>query len=73
VLIAQDQPYIEAFSRAEAGEWLLLEASGLDRSIELQSIGVSLALAAVYEKVSFDNEGGESLTGRLSDPAGNNL
>ncbi|MCZ2095631.1 MAG: Uma2 family endonuclease [Anaerolineae bacterium] len=55
VLIAQDSPHIERYLRQPSGEWLLADATGLDARIELSSIGCTLALADVYEKVSFED------------------
>lgn len=60
VLIAQDRPHIERYVRQSHGEWLLSEANGLDASLELPSIGCTLALADVYAKVDFGGgSGGE--------------
>jgi Uma2 family endonuclease len=59
VLIAQDSPRIEHFLRQDNGTWLLSDASGLEASIELPSIGCTLALADVYRKVTFEAEDGE--------------
>lgn len=55
VLIAQDSPHIERYLRQPSGEWLLADATGLDARIELSSIGCTLALADVYEKVTFED------------------
>ncbi len=55
VLIAQDSPHIERYLRQPSDEWLLADATGLDARIELSSIGCTLALADVYEKVSFED------------------
>ncbi len=54
VLISQDTPRVERFSLKEDGEWTINTAIGLDASIELPSIGVTLALADVYERVTFE-------------------
>jgi Uma2 family endonuclease len=53
LLIAQDRPHVEVFRRLPDDQWVLLEAKGLDATIELPSIGCSLALAEVYDKVEF--------------------
>ena len=54
VLIGQDSPRIERYTRQPDNQWLLADAVGLDASIELVSIGCTLVLADVYEKVSFE-------------------
>lgn len=53
VLIAQDQPRIERYLRQTDGQWLYADAAGMDASIELASIGCTLALADVYDKIDF--------------------
>lgn len=53
VLISQSEPRIECFSRNAHESWMLTFASGLDQSLLLSSIGVSLSLAEVYDKVEF--------------------
>lgn len=56
VLISQDSPRIERFLRQDDGTWLLTDAAGLDASLELASVACTLALAEVYEKVTFESE-----------------
>jgi Uma2 family endonuclease len=53
LLVAQDRPYLERFLRNADNTWTLTVASGLDQSLELPSIGVTLPLSEVYDKVSF--------------------
>lgn len=52
VLIAQDEPRIEHYVRAENGWWRFTEATDLGASIQLDSIACTLALADVYERVT---------------------
>ncbi|MBZ0286639.1 MAG: Uma2 family endonuclease [Anaerolineae bacterium] len=56
VLIAQDAPRMEQFVRQEDGRWLLSDAVGLEAQVTLPSIGCTLALADVYDKVTFEGE-----------------
>jgi Uma2 family endonuclease len=56
VLIAQDQPRIERFTRQDTNEWLLTVVVGLDQQIELPSIGCVLALREVYAQVEFGGD-----------------
>jgi Uma2 family endonuclease len=56
VLISQDEASIESYTREKSGKWTLTEYKGLEAKLELSSIGVTLALADVYEQVSFDKE-----------------
>lgn len=55
LLVSQEQAHIERYIRQEDG-WLLTEAKGMEASIELSSVGCTLTLADVYDKVTF-NEG----------------
>jgi Uma2 family endonuclease len=52
-LVAQEEVRVEVLTRQENGHWLLSEAGRLDDSIPLGSIGCTLRLADVYERVSF--------------------
>ncbi len=45
---------MERYARRPDGQWLLAEARGLDQAIPLISIDGTLALAEVYDRVSFD-------------------
>jgi Uma2 family endonuclease len=55
VLIAQDRPHIERYTRQDKG-WLFIEANGLDETIDLASISFTLALREVYDQVTFEQE-----------------
>jgi len=56
VLVAQDEVHAERFTRQPDGQWLLGEASGLEAALHLASIDVTLPLADIYDKVSFEDE-----------------
>ena len=51
VLIYQDEPRVECFTRQSESDWQLTVARGLESSIELASIGCTLPLAQVYAEV----------------------
>ena len=53
LLISQDTPHIEHLLRQKDNTWLLSDTIGLDASLNLASIGCTLAMAEVYERVSF--------------------
>lgn len=55
ILIAQDSPRIERYLRLDDDTWQLSDASGMDATIALSSIGCALALAEVYERVTFES------------------
>ncbi len=54
VLISQDTYRVERYLRQPNDEWLLSIVQGVDGSLNLTSIGCTLALADVYDKVVFD-------------------
>lgn len=51
LLVSQEEPKIERYARHGDEHWLLIEAAGLDTSIDLVSIDCVLALSDVYDKV----------------------
>lgn len=53
VLVAHDQPRAELYVRQGDGTWSLRDSNGLDASIALDMIDVSLPLAEVYYRVEF--------------------
>lgn len=55
VLVAQDEPRIERFTRTDDGsdEWRYAAANSLESTIDFASINCRLALADVYANVSF--------------------
>jgi Uma2 family endonuclease len=56
VLIAQDSRRIEHYVRQADGQWLFADTDQSDASLDLPSIGCTLLIADVYEKVEFDPE-----------------
>ena len=53
VMVAQDTPRIEQYTREPNGHWLLAETSGLGASIHLASIDCALPLAEIYDKTKW--------------------
>lgn len=62
LLIAQDEPRIERYLRQADGQWLFSTTKGLEAELKLPSIGCTLALAKVYNKVKFAPEEPQSPT-----------
>lgn len=54
LLVAQDEVRLEQYVKQANGQWLLFECSTLDKVVELPSLGCTLALRDVYDKVSLD-------------------
>lgn len=53
LLVSQRHPHIEQFVRQGSEEWRLREASGLDASLTLGALRISLPLAEVFARVEF--------------------
>ena len=51
LLVAQDRYEVELYRRQPDATWLIVEAKGLESSIELTSISYTLRLAELYERV----------------------
>lgn len=54
ILIAQDRPNIERFTRQANGEWMFHEQQDLSAVLELKSIGITIALSELYRGVKFE-------------------
>lgn len=53
VLVSQDEPRIEIFTRDTDGEWKYNSVHGLENIATLRSIGTAIALKDVYRKIPF--------------------
>ena len=53
VLVAQNRPHVECFTRLADGNWLRTVADGIDAVLPLESIGCMLHLSEVYDGVDF--------------------
>lgn len=54
LLLSQDKPRIERFTRQQGGVWLFTESAGLEAVMPIESIQCQLPLAEVYDRVEFD-------------------
>jgi Uma2 family endonuclease len=52
VFVSQNEPKLERYLR-QGSEWRFSEATGLEDSVRLETIGLTLSLARVYKKLSF--------------------
>ncbi len=55
-LVSQTEPRVEVFRRQATGQWLLSEFAGLDAVCRFESVDTGLAMAEVYENVTFGGE-----------------
>jgi Uma2 family endonuclease len=53
ILVSQHEPRIERYLRQPGDQWLLTESSGLDRSLQIESLACTIPLAEIYDKVEF--------------------
>ena len=53
VLVSQKEPLVEVFFRLADGTWQLTPVRGRDAVVRLQSLGIELRLAEVYDRVEF--------------------
>src|ERR1051326_6841621 len=54
LLIAHDSPRVERLARNSDNTWTLTICTGLDQKLELPSIGITISLAEIYDRVEFD-------------------
>ncbi len=79
LLVAQDEPLVEHFSRMSDGRWALSEHKGMDAAVAIASIDCTLALTDIYDKIDFDADRPalrlvkEPATGFVTDPVGAQL
>src|SRR2546428_2153628 len=53
VLVAQDRPLMDHYHRQEDGTWALRALEGLQAHVHLETIGCTVPLAEVYERLVF--------------------
>jgi len=56
ILIAQDQIRVEQYARGEANTWNLRDYQDASEKLQIESIGVSVPIARLYERVDFPPE-----------------
>jgi Uma2 family endonuclease len=55
-LISQNAAHIELFERQADGSWLMTEATGMNASLRIPSLGIELSLGEIYDGVEFPAE-----------------
>jgi len=56
ILVAQDQIRIEQYTRGDANTWTLHDYQRAEDVLQIPSIGVSVPLVAIYERIEFPAE-----------------
>jgi Uma2 family endonuclease len=54
LLVAQEEYRVEQYIRQDDARWLLSDVRSLESVIEMKSIGCSLTLRDIYDRISFD-------------------
>ncbi len=54
ILIAQNRPHVERFTRQPNGDWLFHEQKEMTADFELKSLGISVAMSELYRGVKFE-------------------
>ncbi len=54
ILIAQNRPHVERFTRQPNGDWLFHEQKEMNADFELKSLGISVAMSELYRGVKFE-------------------
>jgi Uma2 family endonuclease len=53
LLVSQDEPKLEQFSRNDDGTWTLSVFDKMNEEVVLASLGITLSVAEIYDKVDF--------------------
>ncbi len=56
LLVSQDAPRVEQFTRRENGHWEYEAAMGLDGILTIPALSVTLTLADIYDLIDFDTQ-----------------
>lgn len=56
LLVSQDKPRVEHFSRQADGSWSYRTCDGLDAEVPIPAIGCTLRLADIYDRVAFPED-----------------
>jgi len=54
VLVSQDKPFVEHFTRQADGDWRYRSFNSLSDSFEIASVECTLSLAEIYDRVEFE-------------------
>jgi hypothetical protein len=54
LLVSQEEYRVEQYIKQGDGRWLLSDVRSLESALELKSIGCSLTLRGLYDRVSID-------------------
>lgn len=55
LLVPQDEPRVELYTRQSDHRWVLSEATGLDAVVQLSAVGCELSLREIFDKIPQEN------------------
>lgn len=53
ILVSQDKPFVEHFSKQADGNWVYRSFNSLSDEFDIETVGCSLSLAEIYDRVEF--------------------
>ena len=53
ILVSQNEPRIEQYIRQPGGDWLLRQAAGMDATLAIPSLEITISLAEIFANVKF--------------------
>jgi Uma2 family endonuclease len=56
ILVSQDQIRIEQFTRGDVRSWTLRDYQSVGETLRIESVGVSIPIARIYERVELPSE-----------------
>ncbi len=65
VLVSQDKPFVEHFSKQPDGKWLYRSYAEISDILQVESIECALNLKEIYERVEFGLEAEEKSVGKV--------
>lgn len=57
LLVSQTRPHVTQYVRQSDGRWLRTNIIGMDSSVKLESVGVTLSFSEIYRRVNFQPSG----------------
>lgn len=62
VLVQQERPEVSVYRRQDDGAWTIAIVAGLDATVTLDDLGVTLPLAEIYDRLTFETAGDEDVS-----------
>jgi Uma2 family endonuclease len=62
LLVESDRPHVTRYVRQPDNQWLRADVIGLESSIKLESLGVTLSLSEIYRMIQFPEPDDEAVS-----------